>query len=387
MPRDVLEFRVVIASPSELFETRKVIFDVIRELNRILECQRIAIRGLGWEEYATPGIEADAQTLINQQVLREYDILVGVFATKLGSPTLRAPSGTIEEIEHAIANTESPMGQHRVQVYFRDRIDTASLDLDEFKKVMDFRESLKSRGVLYRLFKDDGDLQSEIRVNLQRPILEYLQSGRTPQSSTLAGKTVTPYPPSSAPSALENDDFGILDHAEKIEEAIGASVTSLESITGIIEAIGEETNRQVLEVEKISSPAIPAKEKKTVINGFANFLKSKAADLKREAAAARENFTSFVGGLLIAANFERQHGDAEKYKNDIARFLAEAENILVTIPQNRASILSMKTAVENLPRITIQFNQAKKELIDALDECLDLFDHAEMGIYKITAGT
>jgi len=42
---------------------------------RAFEIQKIAIRGLGWEEYVTPGIEADAQTVINQQLLKEYDIL------------------------------------------------------------------------------------------------------------------------------------------------------------------------------------------------------------------------------------------------------------------------------------------------------------------------
>ena len=90
MPREVLEFRVVIASPSDLFETRRVVFEVIHELNRSLEIQRVAVRGLGWEEYATPGISDSAQTVINEQVLKEYDILVAIFATKLGTPTANA---------------------------------------------------------------------------------------------------------------------------------------------------------------------------------------------------------------------------------------------------------------------------------------------------------
>src|SRR5690349_15709686 len=119
MPRDVLEFRVVIASPSDLFDIRKSVFEVIDELNRTFEVQRVAIRGLGWEEYVTPGIGTDAQNVVSQQLLREYDILIALFATKLGSPTNSAASGTVEEIEHAIANEKSEMGKHRVQVYFR----------------------------------------------------------------------------------------------------------------------------------------------------------------------------------------------------------------------------------------------------------------------------
>ena len=40
MPREVLEFRVVVASPNDLFETRKAIFEVIDELNRSFEIQK-----------------------------------------------------------------------------------------------------------------------------------------------------------------------------------------------------------------------------------------------------------------------------------------------------------------------------------------------------------
>jgi hypothetical protein len=125
MPRDVKEFRIVVASPSDVFDARKVVFDVIHELNRAFEIQKISIRSLGWEEYVTPGISGEAQDVINGQLLREYDFLIALFGTKLGTPTNSAISGTVEEIERAIANSESEMGNHRLQVYFRDRIESA----------------------------------------------------------------------------------------------------------------------------------------------------------------------------------------------------------------------------------------------------------------------
>jgi hypothetical protein len=127
MPREVMEFRVIVASPSDVFDTRRAVFDGIHELNRTFEAQKISIRGLGWEEYVTPGIGSDPQNVINNQLLREYDILIAIFGTKLGTPTPNALSGTVEEIEHAIANTESPLGQYRVQVYFLDKIDSAQV--------------------------------------------------------------------------------------------------------------------------------------------------------------------------------------------------------------------------------------------------------------------
>lgn len=151
MPRDVLEFRIVVASPSDLFDVRKTVFEVIHELNRALEIQRVAIRGIGWEEYVTPGIGAEAQSVIDEQLLKEYDILIALFGTKLGTPTSSSLSGTVEEIEHAIANTSSAMGKHRVQVYFLDRIERASsISVDEFAAVTNYRKELEPKGVLYR---------------------------------------------------------------------------------------------------------------------------------------------------------------------------------------------------------------------------------------------
>jgi hypothetical protein len=131
-----------------MYETRRAVFDVLHELNRAFEIRKISIRGLGWEEYVTPGIASDSQAVINDQLLTEYDILIAIFGTRLGTPTAASASGTVEEIEHAIADSNSPLGKHRVQVYFRDRIESASsVSIDDLKKVADFRESLKSRGV------------------------------------------------------------------------------------------------------------------------------------------------------------------------------------------------------------------------------------------------
>src|ERR1700733_1321416 len=176
MPREALEFRVVVASPSNVFELRKIIFEVIRELDRIFEVQNITIRGLGWEENASPGIDSEPQRVISTQILRDYDILIAVFGAKLGSATSTDRSGTVEEIENAISKENSEMGMHRVQVYFRDKIDSiSSISLDELQRLADYRNSLSERGILYREFKSNDELQREVRVNLQRPISDYLQ--------------------------------------------------------------------------------------------------------------------------------------------------------------------------------------------------------------------
>lgn len=251
--------------------------------------------------------------------------------------------------------------------------------MDELKQVADYKKALGEAGVLYCLFKNERDLQSAVRNNLQRSIMDFLAK----QISLRHGAEAKT---EQAPKFVEEEP-GFLDHLERAEEAVKIAAASLTRITTLIEEIGAETNAQVSEVERISTPAVGASEKKAVINGFASFLKLKANELKREATVTRENFDIFVSSFIVASNVQRQDGEGHHYKESIALFLAEAEKILTTIPESRVSVMAFKVATENIPRITIQFNQAKKALVEALTECLAMFDQTEKGIYEITAGT
>ena len=391
MPRQVLEFRVIVASPSELYDTRKVVFEVIQELNITFEAQGVSIRGLGWEEYATPGIGSEVQEVIGAQLLQDYDILIALFATRLGTPTERHLSGTVEEIEHAIANTNSSMGRYRVQIYFKDRIESASsISIDELAKLTEFREQLGARGVLYKLFKDDDQLRPEIRVNLQRPILEYLKN-RTADSPSapvlLEPSDLAPKSEEPNEARVEHDEFGILDQAEEAEKAIQLSVVSINRINELILEIGAETDRQVAEMENTLISNASAAEKKIFMNHFAGFLKSKASALEQEARIARVNFSLFTGAIVVIAGVQKEGEVSERYKEELTAFLGVAETILTSLVESRTSVAGFRSAVANIPRITIQFNQAKRLLLHAIDECQAFFDEVERGIFEVTAKT
>jgi len=260
MPRQSLEFRIVVASPSDVFETRKFVFDAIHEVDRVFEQQSIAIRGVGWEEYASPGIGSEAQDVINQQILKEYDILIAIFGAKLGSATKTERSGTVAEIEHAIGKQNDQMGLHRIQVYFCDKIESLStISIDELKRLEDYRKSLSDRGVLYRMFSTGEQLQRDIRTNIQRAITWHLQQSGHPLSTTKtisapALPTANEDQPSEQPAI---NDLGFLDHQEKAELAAIACGKSIETMTALIAEINAETNRNVEALETVSGPSVP----------------------------------------------------------------------------------------------------------------------------------
>jgi hypothetical protein len=129
----------------------------------------------------------------------------------------------------------------------------------------------------------------------------------------------------------------------------------------------------------------PASEKKAFINHFATFLKSKASVLEQEARTARDNFNLFTSSIVTIVGLQREGGVAEQYEKELSAFLSIAETILGTIVENRTAITNFRTTVSNVPRITIQFSQAKKLLLNAIDQCQSFFDEMERGIFEITA--
>ena len=279
-----------------------------------------------------------------------------------------------------------------MQVYFLDKIDsTSSISLDELKRVADFRKQLEPRGVLYRLFKSTDELQQEVRVNLQRSILEYLNKNPPLASVNSSSEKLSAQQTDRAIGALAPDQdesaAGLLDLQEEAEEAINAAGTALNRINELIVEIGAATNLQVTEIEKLSFANSAAKDKKNLINEFASFIEARATNLKQEASIAREHFNLYSQAIISLAALQRQGGDVDQYKRDVAVLLKNAEQILVTLPENRTSIEGFKSAVRNLPRITSHFNRSKRLLIEALDECTELFDQTERSIYEMTEKT
>lgn len=81
-------FNVMIASPGDVASERAIIRDVIYEWNAVHSSPRnIVLMPIGWESHSSPEMGASPQTIINEQILDKCDLLVGVFWTRIGTPT------------------------------------------------------------------------------------------------------------------------------------------------------------------------------------------------------------------------------------------------------------------------------------------------------------
>ncbi len=117
-------FYVMIASPGDVASERAIVRDVVYEWNAVHSgARKIVLLPVGWETHSSPEMGAPAQQIINRQVLDKCDLLVGVFWTRIGTPTEKHLSGTVEEIEEHIASGKPAMLYFSSQPVVMDTVD------------------------------------------------------------------------------------------------------------------------------------------------------------------------------------------------------------------------------------------------------------------------
>lgn len=179
MKRRARIIRLFVASPADTSAEKQIIHNTIEDLNRTQgRDQAFRIDLLDWRTDAYPGIGADGQDVINQQI-GEYDILLGLMSTRYGSPTGRAPSGTVEEFDRAWARfVERPQSLH-IMFYFRDpEMKLSAIDAYELLQIQRFRRRVQELGILHWSYNDPNELGIHLRNHLPKIVREVLSRTR-----------------------------------------------------------------------------------------------------------------------------------------------------------------------------------------------------------------
>jgi MoaA/NifB/PqqE/SkfB family radical SAM enzyme len=98
--RSVTTYRVLIASPGDVDNLRDVAARTILRWNRENYRKGVFLLPITWELDAPPLATEDIQDYLNQKLVAQCDSVIGIFWTRLGSPTKRGEAGgAIEEIK------------------------------------------------------------------------------------------------------------------------------------------------------------------------------------------------------------------------------------------------------------------------------------------------
>jgi hypothetical protein len=166
-------YNVMLASPSDATEELKIARDLILEWNHVNSFSRkIVLLPINWEFNSFSSFGDRPQEIINQQLLKNADLLIGIFWTRIGTPTGKAISGTVEEIGEHIKTGKPTM------LYFSNRdINPDRFDSDQYKAVQNMKKEYQKIGLTHS-FNSSEDFRSQFQRQLSLTInnSEYFKS-------------------------------------------------------------------------------------------------------------------------------------------------------------------------------------------------------------------
>lgn len=188
MPYNATVINVMIASPGDVATERNIVRSAIHDWNAVHSADRqVILVPVGWETHSAPEMGDRAQAVINKQVLKNCDLLIAVFWTRLGTPTGKAASGTVEEIGEHLASGKPAM------LYFSNApVRPDSVNDEQYKALREFRGSCQQRGLI-ETYDSIEEFQGKLWRQLAQTIIRvYGNVGSTPPTEIISPAPAIP---------------------------------------------------------------------------------------------------------------------------------------------------------------------------------------------------
>ena len=190
MPFDATVYRILIASPGDVGEERNVIPEIINEWNAVSSfSSKKVLMPIKWETHSSPLLGNRPQGIINEQIVKDCDLLVGVFWSRIGTHTGVSVSGTAEEIEQFVSLSKP------VMLYFSQTpIDPDKIDIEQFTILRNFKEKMRLKG-LTESYSGIPDFRQkftrQLSININNLLEQELNSTETNGKKASSGKKST----------------------------------------------------------------------------------------------------------------------------------------------------------------------------------------------------
>lgn len=391
--------KIFLASPSDVKSEREMVLALKDELDDLIGKQNsIRFEFVNWERNSYPGVGIDSQDVINQNVNDEYDIFIGIFWQRFGTPTSRAESGTKEEFDRAYSRyTSSTNSQPHIMIYFKTSPPESiyNIDNDQFEKVKKFREKIRSQGVLTFDFEKTTDLEKLLRVHLANLVKDKFSSSfnnydfNNKNNITGEIEKVDKYEilAKKIESNNKNDTSeGILELIEKSHSSFVQIPKIVKTIIKDINAIGKKFEQRLKElnvVNLINDIRIKQKKTKQVLNKLSNNFDEYSEALNYSLPSFRENinigiesYTKLIlvtskSGLFLEQIEEQRKTLLPELYNSMINALDGISNFLEKF--NAFPIITTELA-KSKRRAELVTNELFKEFINAKKLLEQLFE-------------
>lgn len=363
--KNVKQIKIFVSCPGDVTDELNSIKLIIEDINKTIgKQQAYVLELLNWKTDTYTQIGSDVQEVINNQIDKEYDILVGVIWLRLGTPTKRDKSGTVEEINRALVNL-----QKEQLIYFKTEppTDITKINPDELNKINQFKQDLLDKGVLYHEFSSTSKFESLFRIQLTNLIFDKLLSGQK-ELETIK----------NVPKVVEDKYAHISDLIEKVENideqtveldifnSVEVAESHLNLVTSSLNSMSESmadwtanmSNRtnELNKINNIKDQRLRTSKQKTIINLLANELTDFNQRITNELPNFSENFrkvgSSYSNVILIA----------KKFNNDEVETIQEsAFSLRDNAEVSLESLAELLRTIMDFPPLNFKFNKAKRE--------------------------
>jgi hypothetical protein len=376
MPKTEIILQVFVGSPEDVKDERITLEEVIQELN-ITWSDTFGIRLdlIKWETHTSPGMAEDAQAAINEQTPDTYDIFIAIFWSRLGTPTNRAKSGTIEEFNRAYERYKADRNSIEIMVYFKETpIKPSLIEHDQMKEVTDFKLRL-GKLCLYFEFDSTDSFRKLVRNHLNQKIKKWAKryyGNPVPQSET---------------------QFTVEEKLQQTDELIEEEelVEKIENSTHLIERVTFTLSHIVKEIEdlykRLNTRIANGKKQEKVID---------MTDNEKDILSAVTNTGHFLADFVYRMNFEiplfeeslsmamesytNISGKRVEFINDHSNIIQHALDAVITF---RSGTIKSNVKVKNFRKLIEGVLWKEPELES---KCHQVFESIDKLLHRIENG-
>jgi len=156
--------KVLIASPSDVEQERKIAESVVHDWHKRNKREGIMLVPVLWELDAAPEMGDRPQGIINRQIVDECECAIGIFWNRIGTDTGVELGGAVEEVKRL-----EGMGKLVMLYFSRVPIDPDTIDYEQRAKLDQFKKSVSPQALTHS-FSDRNKFEHDLSRHLDLQI-------------------------------------------------------------------------------------------------------------------------------------------------------------------------------------------------------------------------
>ena len=207
MVENVRKVSIFLSSPGNLSAEREIATEVCQLLNLDLgRSEKFNIELIKWETHTHSARGESTQEVINDQIGDEYDIFLGVFGARFGTPTKAWGSGTEEEFRLAKKRSDETSKPKMMFLFSNKSHPLDEIDAAQLTRVQSFKEDLSRLGVLYFGFKNETQFRTLLYSQLIQTVRAVLKASDSKKPGKLELVVPNHFDPLASYNALLETD-------------------------------------------------------------------------------------------------------------------------------------------------------------------------------------